>query len=193
MRTLGELCQGIVRVPSQLTWKPRWIAQPWLPSGMKLISRNCRSERWKNCVLAANWPRVEEEEEERVWLGSTGAAGELLAPCSSFPSLLGPETWSNAQLDQREDLNVISCWIYLFPPLERRSVRVSCALRVVPSHGSCWDSAGAGGSWISCSKPGFWCWPFPQWGRDRYTLCCGQESLCPFCPCLSGGHGAVNE
>lgn len=66
----------------------------------------------ENCVLAANWPHVEEEEEEeKQWgqLGSTGAAGELLAPSSSFPSLLGPETSSNSQLDQKEDLNLISC------------------------------------------------------------------------------------
>lgn len=108
VRMLGELCWEIVHVLPQLSWKPRWIAQPWLFSGMKLISRNCHSERWKNCVLAGNWPHVEEEEEQGR-LGSTGAAGELLAPSSSFPSLLGPETWSDAQLDHREDLNLISC------------------------------------------------------------------------------------
>lgn len=109
VRILGRLCQETVHVLPQLGWKPQRIAQPWLPSGMKLISRNCHSERWKNCVLAANWPHVEEEEEQQGRLGSTGAAGELLAPSSSFPSLLGPETWSNAQLDQREDPNLISC------------------------------------------------------------------------------------
>lgn len=86
VRILGELCQEKVHVLPQLSWKPRWIALPWLPSGMKLISRNCHSERWKSCGFGSKLASCGGAGPAGQHWGCWGAPGSLqLIPFPTWP------------------------------------------------------------------------------------------------------------